>query len=114
MRRRGSVEWLYSVYRNQDDRLMALDVTAQEAARIMGVKLQSFYKMWMERGGRIRKWTVTRERRETIEKEGGYHEDLQKRKRSVQQAKDDTKIPGGSRGQAEAGAPDRRAEVSVS
>ena len=62
--------WLYTVYRNKDDRLMALDVPAAEAMKIMGIQRpQSFYHFMSISGGRGRFYTVTKQRRLEIEAE---------------------------------------------
>lgn len=62
--------WLYSVYRNSDDRLMALDVKASEAMEIMGLKLKpSFYHFMSIRNGRGKFFTVTKKKKEEVEKE---------------------------------------------
>ena len=50
--------YLYTVYRNSDDALLALDVTGQEASRIMGMQKASFYRFMAVSGGRNGAWTV--------------------------------------------------------
>lgn len=62
--------WVYSVYRNRDDALMALDVTAAEAMEIMGLKRPaSFYHFMSINGGKGKFWTVIKERAEKVERE---------------------------------------------
>lgn len=59
--------YLFSVYRNRDDKLMILDGTAKECARVMGFKqLSSFYVILTVKGGQTGKWTVIKTSREQI------------------------------------------------
>ena len=62
--------YLYSVYRNEDDRLMALDVSAAEAMKIMGItKKQTLYRFFWRHGGNGRFFTVTKKTIKEIEEE---------------------------------------------
>ena len=60
--------YLFSVYRSSDDRLIVLDKTASECAKIMGIKTISFYHL-CERGGINRNWTIVKEHKANIEKD---------------------------------------------
>jgi len=62
--------WLYTVYRNSDDELIAFDVSAEEAAKRMGLKNRnSLYHIVLADNGNNGKWTVLRERRKKVEAE---------------------------------------------
>ena len=62
--------YLYTVYRNSDDRLIALDVTAAEAMSIMGIKKkQTLYRFFWRHGGHGRFYTVTKKTFKEIEEE---------------------------------------------
>ena len=60
--------YLYSVWRNSDDKLMILDGTAEECAEIMNMSRQSFYKM-VCMGGCNESWTILKSSREQIKAE---------------------------------------------
>jgi hypothetical protein len=62
-----NTRFLYSVWRNSDDKLMILDGTADECALAMGVKRQSFY-VFCNRGGNG-DWTITKKSIAEIEAE---------------------------------------------
>ena len=51
-----NTRYLYSVWRNADDKLMILDGTAEECSKAMGVKRESFYVV-CNRGGNG-DWTI--------------------------------------------------------
>lgn len=53
---RCNTRYLYSVWRNSDDRLMILDGTADECAERMGMNRQSFYVICNKGGNAI--WTI--------------------------------------------------------
>lgn len=57
--------YLYSVWRNSDDRLMILDGTADECAKVMNISRQTFYKLicW---GGTNESWTVLKSSLEEV------------------------------------------------
>ena len=62
--------WLYSVYRNKDDRLMVLDVPAAKAMEILGLKRpQSFYHFMSISGGKGRFYTVIKKSRKEVEED---------------------------------------------
>ena len=50
-RKTGETTYLYSVWRNSDDRLLILDGTAEQCARIMGIKLGTFWRMTTNKHG---------------------------------------------------------------
>ena len=52
--------WLYSVYRNDNDRLVVLDAPPQDAIRAMKVKPNTFYRILALSGGKNEKWTIIR------------------------------------------------------
>lgn len=60
--------YLYSLYRNSDDKLMILDGRGSECARLMGVTYQWFYKLMMK-GGSNKKWTIIRRRKDEDEED---------------------------------------------
>ena len=60
-------QFLYSVWRNKDDLLMILDGTAEECAKAMGIKINSFY-IFASRGGN-ENWTITKKKIAEIEQE---------------------------------------------
>ena len=62
-----NTRFLYSVWRNEDDRLMILDGTADECARIMQMERGSFYRIC--NGGGNGAWTVMKESVEEIQLE---------------------------------------------
>lgn len=62
-------QYLYSVYRNADDALIAFDVDYKEAAKAMGMTPHSVIHLWSVLGGKNGTWTLTRKRTEEIEKE---------------------------------------------
>ena len=43
--RTNKPHWLYSVYRNADDRLMAFDLTAEQCAKVLGIRRKTFLAM---------------------------------------------------------------------
>jgi len=57
----------YSVWRNEDDRLMILDGTASECAKRMGTTRQFFYVIVNKGGNQI--WTITKKSVAEIEAE---------------------------------------------
>ena len=65
---RNNHTYLYTLYRNSDDRQMVLDGRGSECARLMGVTYQWFYKLMMN-GGSNRKWTITRRRKDEDEED---------------------------------------------
>lgn len=65
MSRQG--KYLYSLYRNSDDRLLALDITASECAKIMGMEYMSFFHFLSVHNGRNGKWTVIKTSLEDIQ-----------------------------------------------
>lgn len=59
--------YLFSVYRNKDDKLIILDGTARECARAMGLsRTSSFYVILKVRGGQTEKWTIIKTPREVV------------------------------------------------
>ena len=69
-------KYLYSVWRNRDDKLLILDGNAEECAQVMGMTdVQSFYHLLCMKKGRP-KYTITRilaeeaERQQEDEDEG--------------------------------------------
>ena len=61
--------YLYSVWRNSDDRLMILDGTMRECLMVMGITRSFFYRFMCEYNGRNSKWTVTRSTTEEVQKD---------------------------------------------
>ena len=65
----NEIKWLYSIYRNSDDKLLALDVPIHEAARITGMQKGSIYCLFAKHGGINRVWTITKKSIAEVEKE---------------------------------------------
>lgn len=61
--------YLYSVWRNSDDRLLILDGTMRECLKVMNMTRTCFYRFMCEYHGRNGKWTVTRNTPKEIEEE---------------------------------------------
>ena len=61
--------YLYSVWRNSDDRLLILDGTMRECLTVMNMTRTCFYRFMCEYHGRNGKWTVTRNTPEEIKKD---------------------------------------------
>ena len=55
-------KYLYTVYRNGTDEMLALDVDTSTCAEIMGIKKQTLHKLFCRKNGVNGKWTVIRER----------------------------------------------------
>ena len=66
---RDNHTYLYTLYRNKDDKLLILDGRGYECAEAMGISYQWFYKLMCKKGGRNSKWTVTRRRKGEEEEE---------------------------------------------
>ena len=58
---------LYTVYRNKDDKIVAFDATAKEAAKAMGIQQQSLYHLFCVRGGKNLRYTVCRSKKDDID-----------------------------------------------
>lgn len=52
--------YLYTVYRNKDDRLIAFDVPSAQAINLMDVKPNTFYRILSMFGGKNTVWTILR------------------------------------------------------
>ena len=52
--------YLYSVYRNDGDQLIALDVSSAEAIRLMGIKRNTFYRIISLFNGKNNVWTIVK------------------------------------------------------
>ena len=59
----------YTVWRNSDDKLLALDVLADEAAQIMGMSRMSLDHLFYTNNGRNGTWTVTKMKIKEIEEQ---------------------------------------------
>lgn len=59
----------YTVWRNSDDKLLALDVLAEEAAQIMGMSRMSLDHLFYTHNGRNGTWTVTKMKIKEIEEQ---------------------------------------------
>lgn len=57
-------QYLYTVYRNIDDKMILLDVTAEECCRIMKIKRDSFYKLAQTGGNKT--WSVLKSTKKQI------------------------------------------------
>ncbi len=63
-------KYLYSLYRNSDDRLMAFDTDIHEIARIAGfANAKSVIWMFATHKNINKKWTITRELVKNVEAE---------------------------------------------
>ena len=60
---------LYSVWRNSDDRLLILDGTSDECARVLGITQRSFVERLSRTGGNSKEYTVRKIRVEDAERE---------------------------------------------
>lgn len=59
----GPNPWLYTVYRNSDDRLLALDVSSQEVLRITGMNFNSFCHLMCKHKGINGRWSIMKIRK---------------------------------------------------
>jgi len=62
---RHNIRFLYSVWRNSDDKLMILDGNAEECAAAMGVTMATF-RTFCNKGGNG-DWTITKKSIREIE-----------------------------------------------
>lgn len=66
-RKPGDKTYLYSVWRNSDDRLLILDGTAEQCAKVMGIKLDTFWRFTTNKHGTA--YTVQKIRRDDAKRE---------------------------------------------
>lgn len=57
-------KYLYTVYRNKDDRLMILDGTAKHCCEVLGLKQNTFYAYLSRKDG---PYTILRSTRKAVE-----------------------------------------------
>lgn len=68
--RNHNTRYLYTVYRNSDDKMMIMDGTGEECARVMGlVSKFAFYHWWHIQKGYSKYWTVYRTTVRELEEE---------------------------------------------
>ena len=64
-----NIEYMYSIYNSKDDRLIALDVSREEALEIMHMKKSTLAYMMSFKNGKNGTWTITRETVNKIEEQ---------------------------------------------
>lgn len=70
---RDNNTYVYTLYRNKGDQILVFDGKGAECAKAMGVTYQWFYKL-MTKGGKNRKWTIERRKKNEIEEDGEWNE----------------------------------------
>ena len=63
--------FLYSIWRNGDDRLMILDGTADECCKVLGIPKKTFYEELSRTGGKGKKYTIKKIRYKDAMRESG-------------------------------------------